>query len=465
MFINRTHATNLAHPSITSPTSHSSPRASQRELRSNGIHNSLESHEFLIRGNNSVVGTQSCPALRASQSELRSNGNNSVVGTQSCPVSPSSQPIKFYLHRFPGFDQVSNDMTEEFNPNNNCPICDSHFLDHRGTIVCQNCGAELGPEITTRPDAIYSSEQTSQCNTVHNPLLNQFNYTTQIAGGDSQLKRLNKWSHTSYLEKTLAREFKNLEEICHQSHLSASLAQTAQILYKEVIDAFLKKAETKKRPVGLHLACLYQACKQAEITRSHRELAQICGVNESRVIRSCKIYLELVDKRTSLEKPDDTQNPKSPEIPDDTQIPKKLENPKKLNSQLNSQKIINSFVDLLATTKNSNSNSNSNSHSNSKESPIITETSTIDAYLNRFVDAVGLKQSQINLVKDTLEKIKKIGMLHESPPSIVAGTIYWVSIIHNFHIDKSVIAEQTGISEVTIVKVYKNLRPFLNQLI
>ena len=33
--------------------------------------------------NNFVVGTRSSPALRASQSELRSSGNNSVVGTRS----------------------------------------------------------------------------------------------------------------------------------------------------------------------------------------------------------------------------------------------------------------------------------------------------------------------------------------------------------------------------------------------
>jgi len=35
--------------------------APQSELRSSGIHNSLESHELKIRGNNNVVGTQSCP--------------------------------------------------------------------------------------------------------------------------------------------------------------------------------------------------------------------------------------------------------------------------------------------------------------------------------------------------------------------------------------------------------------------
>jgi len=328
----------------------------------------------------------------------------------------------------------------------NCPICGDDHIAVDGIIVCQTCGATLGAEIKNSSEVQYNIQDgTSQCNTVHNPLLNQTNYNTQIAGGNSHLKRLNLWSHTDYQEKTLTREFKNFEELCRKDNLTINVAHRSQLLYKEAIDRFHQRGQGKKRPVGLNMACLYYACKDTGVNRSHRELALLCQVTETRVIRGCKAYQNLMQISEPVGDPV-PQEELSSESPSRGTGPTGLSSDKLICSK---DKSVGDFE----------------IQSENTESDDVFEGSNLEAYANRFIDIMGLNSEQKSQTTKVLKQIEKLGHFNQNPPSIVAGCLYLVSIIYNFHLSKSMIANQTGVSEVTIVKVYKELLEYLDQLI
>ena len=272
-----------------------------------------------------------------------------------------------------------------------CIYCSSTNIKTNDIIICKDCGCQFGPQISFSQDVQYNAtDSDKQCNSIHNPLLEQMNYRTGVGGGNSMLKRLNKWAHIPNDEKILVKEFTRIDGICNSNGLNKNVSETAKLLYKEIL-GISRAGDTKKRQVGLLSACIYQSCKKHNVKRSYQEIAEICEVNKSRVVKGCKSYFQLM-----------SQSPSS---------------------------------------------------SQDKEH-VVDQTYS---YIDRFTSYLGIGDDTKQYVIDINNKVQKLNILNESPPSVVAGIILLVSVIYNLHLDKNIICLQTGISDNTVTKVYKKL--------
>ena len=89
------------------------------------------------------------------------------------------------------------------------------------------------------------------------------------------------------------------------------------------------------------------------------------------------------------------------------------------------------------------------------------DTTTADDFVNRFCSKLGLD----NIKKELCRKVVKIAeensfVSENTPPSVVAGSIYLCNIKYNWEISKKELALACDISQVTVSKCYKKLVNF-----
>jgi transcription initiation factor TFIIB len=104
---------------------------------------------------------------------------------------------------------------------------------------------------------------------------------------------------------------------------------------------------------------------------------------------------------------------------------------------------------------------------NEKKIPLENINATgINDLLNRFCSKLGIEQEMRDVIQDICIKAEKFGITKENtPPSIVAGSIFMIANIYNLSITKAQISECCIISQVTISKCYKKLLIHMDELV
>ena len=91
------------------------------------------------------------------------------------------------------------------------------------------------------------------------------------------------------------------------------------------------------------------------------------------------------------------------------------------------------------------------------------ETTTADDFVNRFCSKLGLDTHKKELCRQVVKIAEENSLVSENtPPSVVAGSIYLCNIKHNWDITKKDLALACDISQVTVSKCYKKLAGFEN---
>ena len=89
-----------------------------------------------------------------------------------------------------------------------------------------------------------------------------------------------------------------------------------------------------------------------------------------------------------------------------------------------------------------------------------------EAFIERFCSKLNINNELTKLCKFVSMKIEKDGIMNENTPhSIAAGVVYFVSQLCNLNITKKEVRTFSGISEVTINKCYKKLEKIQDTLI
>ena len=89
------------------------------------------------------------------------------------------------------------------------------------------------------------------------------------------------------------------------------------------------------------------------------------------------------------------------------------------------------------------------------------DTTTADDFVNRFCSKLGLDTSKKEICRQVVKIAEDNSLVSENtPPSVVAGSIYLCNIKHNWNISKKDLALACDISQVTVSKCYKKLANF-----
>ena len=100
------------------------------------------------------------------------------------------------------------------------------------------------------------------------------------------------------------------------------------------------------------------------------------------------------------------------------------------------------------------------------EDKTLFSKTTPSSFIDRYCSKLGINQELTNVCKFIALRIEKNNLIPENTPqSVAAGIIYFVSLVCNLNISKRDVWQKTDTSEVTIGKCYTKLEKHRVELI
>jgi transcription initiation factor TFIIB len=295
-----------------------------------------------------------------------------------------------------------NEKQQKVEDDNKCRDCGNIILfdSSKSINICVKCGLEDNIVLNKTGEYNYSdANNTSRNNNISsNPLL-QNNSSLKLSGNKCsyQLQSAhNSNSPTKYNEKCLSKDFETISIKC-QNNIPKAVLDEAFLICKIVKDSNkIFRRKNKNASLG---ACVYCACKQAKVQRSKIEIAELFTTDKTSLTDCYNIILEILINNKNFKVTNIIENPSVP----------------------------NDFISRFC--------------SNIRQLDESILTTEIENEIKQIVSVIYDKK----LIKSN------------TPPSLVAGCIYYVAMKHNIKLSKKMVKDSCKISEVTITKCYNTI--------
>lgn len=294
-----------------------------------------------------------------------------------------------------------------------CNIILSYNED--GYLMCSNpqCAITYNDIIDQSAEWRYygaddnNSQDPTRCGMPIDPLLEQSSYGSHVIAQQKmtpEMYRLRRWTHwisTPNGEKSLYNEFKRITTMAHLAGISKMIIDDA-LYYHKIVSGHEKTFRGDNRD-GIIAASVYISCRKNNNPRTAKEIADIFALDITSATKGCK----------------------------------------------NAQVIIN---DIEKDTAN-------------VDKTHLKET-VPRSFIARFCSKLNMNHELTVLSSFIADKIHENDIMPENTPiSIAAGLLYFVSQMCNLNINKQQIHIVSGISEVTINSCYKKLELIKDTLI
>ena len=288
-----------------------------------------------------------------------------------------------------------------------CKHCTTYNMiidDNKSKYTCNNCGIEDIEIFDTRPEwnNYEDNIQTSgRCGAATNLFLPKSSLGTIIAGkGYSRIRLLQNWNHMPYKERSLSNILYHIERSLKKYKITKAIIDNAKILYKNISDLKHISGPNKDKYI---------------ITR---------GINRYGIIAACAYYgAKLQGHIRTIKEIAEIFNLKIPQL---TRGCRK-------------------FLNLL----------------NNKEIIANIKSSQPYEFINRFSYKLNLNSEQLQHAINISKNIIKLDIASDHQPiSLAAASLLLAINVFNININKKLISEIFDISEVTIIKTYKNIHQY-----
>jgi transcription initiation factor TFIIIB Brf1 subunit/transcription initiation factor TFIIB len=287
-----------------------------------------------------------------------------------------------------------------------CSNCQSFNLvvdNVKGHMVCTDCAVIHEELLDENPDIINNDSDTKDAR-YGGPSSYFFPKASMgtkiVCKGFNKLSMLQKQGQMPYKEKSLMDVLDTIQMKCKKYSITQSIIDSAKILYKKISESVHSKGKRKGK--NIIMRCI-----------NRRSMIAAC------LFHACKLQKE-------------TRTPK--EISDiyDLEI-------KHVNRGCRK------FCDII------DSNTLFNQIKNSQP----------EDFIERFAKNLNIDIDYVNKAKDVSVNINKLDLAstHE-PPSIAAGCILLVCEYYNIPLSKKNISDIFGISDVTISKTHRKIKPY-----
>ena len=297
-----------------------------------------------------------------------------------------------------------------------CDMCDSSLsFSAEGFLTCVNvkCGIIYKDMLDHSPEwRFYGADDKqnsdpTRCGMPINPLLEESSYGCKVlCGGKTsyemrKIRRYTEWQSMPYKEKTIYEDFQLIT-------MMASIAGIPKIIIDEAMRKHKQITEYNKtfrgdNKDGLLAASIYISCRIYNYPRTAKELATIFHLDPASATHGCK----------------------------------------------NAQLIINHLEQNL----------------DNNDKTIFYKTKP-EAFIERYCSRLNMNTELTKLCQFIAVKIEKLGHMPENTPhSIAAGIIYFISNLFNLNICKKDVKNVSNISEVTINKCYKKMEQMTQSLV
>ena len=289
-----------------------------------------------------------------------------------------------------------------------CDCCESILaFSEEGFLTCTNnkCGIiykdllDQTSEWRFYPGGDNQNSDPTRCGMPINPLLEESSYGCKVLCCNKmsyemrKIRRYTEWQSMPYKEKSQYDEFQIITNMAQKAGIPKMIIDNA-IKYHKKISEYEQTFRGDNRD-GILAASIYIACKVNCCPRTAKEIASIFNLDVTSATKGCKNALTIIN---NLEK------------------------------------------DM-----------------NNKEKTNFAKTKPED-FIERYCSQLYINNQLTMLCKFISMKIEKLNLMPENtPPSIAAGVVYFVSQLCKLNISKEQVYSKTHTSEVTINKCYKKL--------
>lgn len=289
-----------------------------------------------------------------------------------------------------------------------CERCNTILaFSDEGFLTCSNnkCGiiykdlVDQGAEWRYYGADDNQNSDPTRCGMPINPLLEESSYGCKILSNGPmtyemrKIKRYTEWQSMPYKEKSQYDEFQIITIMAQNAGIPKMIIDNAIVYHKKI-----SESETTFRGDnrdGIIAASIYIACRINNYPRTAKEIAAIFHLDATSATKGCKNALSIIN---TLEK--DMDN---------------------------------------------------------KEKTYFGKTKP-DAFIERYCSKLNINNELTKLCQFISMKIEKMDIMPENtPPSIAAGVVYYVSQLCKLNISKKDVKNVSETSEVTINKCYKKI--------
>jgi len=298
----------------------------------------------------------------------------------------------------------------------NCERCQfSLAFSDEGFLTCTNnkCGIIYKDILDHSPEWRYygaddnQSSDPTRCGMPINPLLEQSSYGCRVLcmGKSSyemrKIRRYTEWQSMPYKEKSQYDEFQRITIYANNAGISKKIIDDAIRYHKKICD--YEQSFRGDNKDGLIAASIYISCRINNYPRTAKELAAVFNLDVTSATQGCK----------------------------------------------NAQTILNILEKDM----------------DNKDKTAFCKTKPED-FIERYCSKLNINTELTKLCKFISIKIEKNNLMPENTPhSIAAGVVYFISQLCNLNISKREVRLISEISEVTINKCYKKLEKMTEELV
>jgi len=297
-----------------------------------------------------------------------------------------------------------------------CERCENILaFSDEGFLTCTNtkCGIIYKDLVDHSAEWRYYGADDNQnsdptrCGMPINPLLEESSYGCKVICMGSmsyemrKIKRYTEWQSMPYKEKSQYDDFQTISIMAQNSGIPKMIIDNAIIYHKKISEFDLTFRGDNRD--GILAASIYVSCRVNNYPRTAKEIATIFHLDVTSATKGCKNALGIINK-----------------------LEKDMDN---------------------------------------KEKTIFGKTNP-EAFIERYCSKLNINNELTKLCKFIAIKIEKKDIMPENtPPSIAAGVVYFISQICKLNISKRDVKTVSETSEVTINKCYKKLEKLQDELI
>jgi transcription initiation factor TFIIB len=297
-----------------------------------------------------------------------------------------------------------------------CDLCEYNLaFSDEGFLTCTNtkCGIIYKDLVDQSAEWRYYGADDNQnsdptrCGMPINPLLQESSFGCKVlcCGPTTyemrKIRRYTEWQSMPYKEKSQYDEFQRITIMSQNAGIPKSIIDDAMRYHKKISEYELTFRGDNRD--GILAASIYISCRINNFPRTAKEIATIFNLDVTSATKGCKNALVIINN-----------------------LEKDLDNKEKT-----------SF---------------------SKTKP--------EAFIERYCSKLNINNELTKLSQFIAMKIEKMDMMPENTPhSIAAGVVYFISQICKLNVSKKDVKNVSEISEVTINKCFKKIEKMKDDLV
>ena len=216
------------------------------------------------------------------------------------------------------------DKKEEDEKKLTCCDLKDNYQNDNDMVICKVCKNVI-TNICDNPEWRYygskdnKSSDPTRCGMPVNTLLPESSVGSSVSFSSNsnsmyQIRRMQQWRGMPYKERSVYKVFLEIQNVCNRHNIPSKIINEAKSIYKIASSTKISRGTNR---AGIIASCVFFACKECDVPRSSKEIAEMFGISSNIMTKGVKKCQEIIhmDKKnknriskTKSTKPEDFIN-------------------------------------------------------------------------------------------------------------------------------------------------------------